>query len=93
MAVPQIYVSGNGWEAPKRLGGWQKVMLQPGETKTLTVNVDPRLLAMFDAASSSWKIAAGSYRIMLGSSAKDIQETVTVQLRAATLSVGWRPDR
>jgi beta-glucosidase len=91
MDVPQIYVSGNGWEAPKRLGGWQKVTLQAGETKTLAVTVDPRLLAMFDVTNNNWKISAGTYRVMLGSSSKDIHETATVQLRAAMLPVGWHP--
>jgi beta-glucosidase len=93
MAVPQVYVGGDGWEAPKRLGGWQKVALQPNETKTVTLLIDPRLLAMFDATTNSWKIAAGTYRVMLASSAKDIHETTKVQLRAATLPVGWRPEK
>jgi beta-glucosidase len=48
---------------------------------------------MFDVTSNSWKIAAGTYRVMLASSAKEIHETATVQLRAATLPVGWRPEK
>jgi beta-glucosidase len=93
MAVPQIYVGGDGWEAPKRLGGWQKVLLQPGETKSLTLIVDPRLLAVFDTTANNWKIAAGSYRVMLASAANEIHQTVTVQLRALTLPAGWRPGK
>ncbi|MDG2536012.1 glycoside hydrolase family 3 C-terminal domain-containing protein [Sphingomonas sp. HITSZ_GF] len=90
-AVPQLYVAGSGWEAPKRLGAFTKVALAPGEAKKLTLTVDPRLLATFDTASNSWKIAGGTYQVMLGTSAKDIVATVPVTLEARTIAVGWRP--
>jgi beta-glucosidase len=93
MAVPQLYVSADGWEAPKRLAGWQKTELLPGAAKTLTYTFDPRVFAMFDTTTNTWKIAAGSYRVMLGSSSRQIHETTTVQLRAITLPVGWRPEK
>jgi len=89
--VPQLYVAGSGWEAPKRLGAFTKVALAPGESRTLTLTVDPRLLASFDAGSNSWKIAGGTYQVMLGTSAKDIVATVPVTIDARTIAVGWRP--
>jgi beta-glucosidase len=89
--VPQLYVAGAGWEAPKRLGAFTKVALAPGEAKKLTLSVDPRLLATFDGPSNSWKIAGGTYQVMLGTSAKDIVATVPVTLEARTIAVGWRP--
>jgi beta-glucosidase len=93
MAVPQLYVSADGWEAPKRLAGWQKTALSPGMTKTVTYTIDPRVLAMFDTTTNTWKIAAGRYRVMLGSSSREIHQTTTVQLKAFTLPVGWRPEK
>jgi beta-glucosidase len=91
MGVPQVYVGGDGWEASQRLAGWQKVALAPGATTTLTLTVDPRVIAMFDVTTNTWKISAGTYRVMLGSSARQIDETVTVQLPAMTLPAGWHP--
>jgi beta-glucosidase len=93
MAVPQLYVSADGWEAPKRLAGWQKMSLAPGTAMTVTLTLDPRVLAMFDTATNTWKIGAGNYRVMLGASSREIHETITVQLRAMTLPVGWRPEK
>ncbi|MDB5691015.1 MAG: glycosyl hydrolase [Alphaproteobacteria bacterium] len=90
-AVPQVYVGGVGWEAPKRLGGWQKVTLAPGAARTVTVNVDPRLLATWDEAGRSWRIAPGTYQVMLGASARDIRQTVNVRLAGGTLPANWRP--
>ncbi|RZJ08132.1 MAG: glycosyl hydrolase [Rubrivivax sp.] len=84
-AVAQIYVSGAGWEAPRRLGGFTKVSLAPGERTTATVTIDPRLLATFDTATRTWRIAGGSYQVMLASSAAQTLETVTVHLDARTV--------
>ncbi|RYE00808.1 MAG: glycosyl hydrolase [Sphingomonadales bacterium] len=91
MDVPQIYVSGAGWEAPKRLGGFKKVDLAPGASTRVSLTVDPRLLGMYDEGDRAWKIAPGSYKVMLGSSSRDIAQTVSVRLGARTLGVGWRP--
>lgn len=82
-AVAQIYVAGAGWEAPKRLGAFRKVDLAPGAVQRVSVAVDPRLLASFDPASRSWKTASGTYKVMLGASATDIAQTVTVHLDAS----------
>lgn len=92
-AVPQIYVGGAGWESPKRLGGWDKVSLAPGASRTVTVNIDPRLLATWDEGTHSWRIAPGTYQVMLGTSARDIRQTVTVHLAGATLPGSWHPAR
>ena len=85
--VAQVYVSGAGWEAPKRLGGFDKVMLKPGKTGKVSLNVDPRLLATFDSANKTWTIAEGDYQVMLATSAADIVQTVTVHLATQTLDV------
>jgi beta-glucosidase len=91
--VPQIYVSpvAGGWEAPKRLAGFRSVELEPDAETVVTLTLDPRLLAVFDSARSEWVIAAGEYRVMLGESSRDIEETVTVTLPERRLPVGWRP--
>jgi len=88
--VAQIYVSpvGAAWEAPKRLGGFAKLDLKPGETKTASISVDPRLLGMWDSARPGWKIAAGKYRVTLASSAADPGTSVVVSLPASHLPAG-----
>ncbi|CAL4868747.1 Thermostable beta-glucosidase B [Asticcacaulis sp. MM231] len=85
--VAQVYVSGNGWEAPKRLGAFKKVEVAPGQSQSVSVTVDPRLLATYDSASKTWTVAAGDYKVMLATSATEIVQTVTVRLDAQTLNV------
>ncbi|MBO9712252.1 glycoside hydrolase family 3 C-terminal domain-containing protein [Sphingomonas sp.] len=91
MDVAQVYVAGHGWEAPKRLGGYRKLELKPGEAQSVTLDIDPRLLAVWDQKSHGWKIAAGTYQVMLGASSRDIRATVPVTLPARSLKAGWRP--
>jgi beta-glucosidase len=82
--VPQIYVGhqGDGWEAPRRLAGWQKVALQPGESKQISVTVDPRLLAHYDGKRHKWVIAKGVYELSLGSSSRSFAQQTSVNLEA-----------
>ena len=83
--VGQVYVAPAdwrkaGWEAPKRLGGFAKTELKPGQTKRLEVTVDPRLLATYEAANNNWHIKAGDYRMLLGDSADAQMQSATVTL-------------
>jgi beta-glucosidase len=89
MDVPQLYVSGAGWEAPKRLAGFRKVDLAPGASTTVTVTIDPRLLATF--SGNRWRIAGGAYKVLLGASSRDIRQTASVRLAPRTLPASWRP--
>ena len=91
-AVPQVYVSkvGAGWEAPKRLGGWDKLALNAGERRASKVALDPRTLAVFDAGSNRWKIAAGDYRVILATAADAPVQEVTVRLPAREFAAGAR---
>ena len=93
MAVGQVYASSvrQAWEAPKRLVAFAKVNLAPGGSKTVSVNVDPRLLATFDEAAHAWRIAPGSYRLMLGASSRDPRSQTTLTLPGVTLPASWRP--
>jgi beta-glucosidase len=93
MAVGQVYASpvAGGWQAPKRLVAFDKVELAPGASKPVDVDVDPRLLATFDAAAHAWRIAPGSYRLMLGASSRDIRATTTISVSALSLPSNWRP--
>jgi beta-glucosidase len=88
----QVYVSpvAGGWEAPKRLGGWKKLDLAPGASASADVVIDPRLLAVFDSATKTWKIAEGDYVLTLAQSATAPVQTVKVHLAARTLDVRGR---
>lgn len=87
----QVYVSGDGWEAPQRLGGFAKVMLQPGESRQVSVAVDPRLLAVWDAANPGWSRTAATYGVSVSHDSRHPAQSVNVTLPASHLSAQWRP--
>ncbi|MDE3072056.1 MAG: glycoside hydrolase family 3 C-terminal domain-containing protein, partial [Pseudomonadota bacterium] len=67
--VPQLYVTLPGSGTVRRLAGWCRVSLKPGQSAHLEVVADPRLLINFDSAHQRWQRPAGSYLLQLGHSA------------------------
>ena len=93
--VAQVYVAPQAaiWEAPKRLGGWAKLALKPGETRAAVVDIDPRLVAVPHAnGRGAWRIAAGRYELLLAAHAADTQALrARVELPALELDARGRP--
>ena len=78
--VPQLYLIAAPNEKRMRLLGFERVVLQPGESKRVTLTVDPRLLARFDGKANQWRIIGGKYQIALGKSAGDLVLTGSADL-------------
>jgi beta-glucosidase len=81
--IAQVYTAfpAEAGEPPKRLVGWTKVQLGPGESKQVTVTVPPLYLSIYDADASSWKLLPGSYTMMAGGSSNDLPLTANVNLK------------
>ncbi|WP_233843469.1 glycoside hydrolase family 3 C-terminal domain-containing protein [Dyella sp. 2HG41-7] len=88
MDTPQVYVGmpADSGEAPRRLAGFEKVSLQPGQSRTVSVTIDPRLLAIFDVPGHRWQIAAGDYPIQVGHSSRDFVLKGDATVAAATVA-------
>jgi beta-glucosidase len=72
--IAEVYSSlpDSAGEPPKRLIGWTRVELNPGESKLVSIPVDRDRLTVFDEASDSWKLVAGNYNVMAGGSSQDL---------------------
>jgi len=90
--VAQLYIgpASSTVERPvKELKGFKRVQLGPGETKQVTIELDPRSFSYFDVRTSSWQADAGTYELMLGGSSQDIEQKIRVQLpKPLTTSIG-----
>ena len=84
-AVAQLYASAPGWEAPRRLVGFDKIDLAPGRTGQVTLGIDPRLLADFDTAGRCWRLAPGKVRLELGESSANLRQSVTLAVSPAAI--------
>jgi beta-glucosidase len=80
--IAQVYARVNG---VRRLVGWSRVELKPGETRRVSVVADPRLLASYDVAAKGWRIRAGGYDVEV-SKASD-QPVLTGQAQLSALSI------
>jgi beta-glucosidase len=81
--IAEVYVAlrqGSG-EPPKRLVGWAKVDLKPGESKDASVAIDNRYLSIYDESLDAWKLVPGNYTFMLGGSSQDLPLVATVTLK------------
>jgi len=72
----------------KELKGFQKVYLRPGETKRVSIKLDRRSLAYYNAEAGTWDVARGVYGILVGSSSQDIElQKPLLNLFSSSLSV------
>jgi beta-glucosidase len=83
--LAQLYLLAGPNGPAKRLLGWCKLDLQPGQSQTVSLTADPRLLADFDPVADNWRLRPGAYEIGLGSAADDIAERRIVQLDGRVL--------
>jgi beta-glucosidase len=65
----------------KRLVGWQRIELAPGESKTVTVAVDPRVISVFDEQKNAWSLLPGAYKIVAGPSSSQTPLNATLQIQ------------
>jgi beta-glucosidase len=65
----------------KRLVGWQRIELAPGESKTVTVAVDPRAMSIFDEQNNAWSLLPGAYKIFAGPSSSETPLNATLQIQ------------
>ena len=72
--IAQVYAAlpADAGEPPKRLVGWNKVQLNPGESKEVTISIPAMYLSIYDETSHGWKLLPGSYTIMAGGSSSDL---------------------
>jgi len=71
--VAQIYLSRASPEGfrPRRLAAWKRVALRPGETRRITLDLDPHALRVWSRTRHQWETPAGDYRLHVGGSAID----------------------
>lgn len=81
--VPQVYVGLPG--RAKRLAGWDKITLAPGESRIVTIVAEPRILANFDMRSGNWAVPGGTVRVELARAANAPVLTATARINAARI--------
>ncbi len=74
--VAQLYVhqvKSNVVQPIKSLRGFQRVMLEPGETRHVTIALPASQLSYYDVGTHKFIVAPGRFNVMIGSSSDDIR--------------------
>ena len=81
--IAQVYAGlpAAAQEPPKRLVGFTKVKLNPGEKRNVIVEIDRKYLSIFDEQKDDWSLLPGEYTIMVGGSSADLPLKSTISLK------------
>ena len=79
--IAQVYVGlpAEAKEPPKRLVGWEKIRLAPGEARTVTVKLEPKFLSIFNEQKDDWELLSGEYKFFVGGSSRNTALTASVK--------------
>jgi beta-glucosidase len=81
--IAEVYASlpASAQEPPKRLVGFTKVKLEAGEKRTVSLEIDPKYLSIFDEQKNGWTLPAGETTILVGGSSQDLPLKAVVSLK------------
>ena len=74
--VVQLYLQDLKASVPrpvKELKGFEKVLLRPGQMKLVRLSLDARSMAFYDVTKKQWNVEPGQFKVMAGSSSRDIR--------------------
>ena len=83
-SAAQVYVGKpkSGLAVPqKELGAFTKVYLQPGESKTVTVTIDPLQLSVWNSKLQKFLVKSGVYKIYIGQNVDNTPLYITYTVR------------
>ena len=87
--VAQLYLS-MGKQQPtlpmpeKQLRGFEKTMLQPGETKRITIMLSPEELYIYNEQTKSYEVPSGNYIVRVGGASDKLVLNASFNITAAT---------
>jgi len=84
--VVEAYVSqpsANG-EPPRQLCAFARFFLKPGETRQARLTISRRSLSFYDTSVHRWTLAAGAYRVLIGTSSSSLPLHQDVTIKGGT---------
>ncbi len=82
--IVQLYIADPvaGIDRPaKELKGFEKINLKPGESKTVSFEIDAADLSYYSIEDNGWKAEAGEFQALIGPSSEDIRTIASFELK------------
>lgn len=86
----QVYVKdveSTAYRPEKELKGFEKVALNAGEKKRVTVRLDKRAFAFWNSETKAFEVESGEFEILVGASSADIRLSATVALNGDAANI------
>jgi len=64
----------------KELKAFRKIFLQPGESRTVTLELDPSAFSFFHPVTRTWITEPGEFALHVGMSSADIREVINISI-------------
>ncbi len=81
--IVQLYVgaqNSNIFRSKRELKGFDKVYLEPAESKTITIEFDEHTFSYFNTKTDKWEQELGTYSLEVASSLEDVRISSTIEL-------------
>jgi beta-glucosidase len=88
--IAQLYIHHKNptiFKAKRELKGFDKVQLEPNESKTITIPLDSRSFSYFNTEINDWVVENGEYEIQIGASLADIKLKESVSFDKNTIDI------
>jgi beta-glucosidase len=81
--IAQVYVAlpESAKEDYKRMVAWQRVKLAPGESKEVTLKLNPLYLSVFNTDNNAWQLLPGEYKVLAGTSSQQTPLAATLHVQ------------
>jgi beta-glucosidase len=86
--VAQLYVQDEKPRLPrpvKELKGFRKILLKAGEKQTVSISLDRGAFAFYDPEQHGWAAEKGQFKILIGSSSRDVRLDGNYQLTQSSI--------
>ncbi|WP_418789190.1 glycoside hydrolase family 3 C-terminal domain-containing protein [Paenibacillus agilis] len=94
--VAQLYIQKRDssiFRAKRELKGFEKVFLEPGESKRVTIMLEKRDFSYYNPTIQDWVVEPGAYDIQIGSSIQSIHLHEEITLEGDSVSSGHTKDQ
>ncbi|MEL6135401.1 MAG: fibronectin type III-like domain-contianing protein, partial [Bacteroidota bacterium] len=81
--VVQVYIGKRKSEVPralKELKGFQKVLLEKGASKQVSIQLDIESLSYYDEKTSTWALEKGDYEVYVGNASNNISKRIKIKV-------------
>jgi beta-glucosidase len=81
--IAQVYVAlpAAAKEDYRRMVAWERVKLSPGESKEVTLKLNPLYLSVFNTDNNAWQLLPGEYKVTAGTSSKETPLSATLHVQ------------